>query len=548
MGFALKHLAESDRARIARELFKVTSVDDRAGELHGLCPIHQEKNPSFSYNYRKDAYHCFSCGASGDLVRLWCEVRGFESRKIGFKAFCEAHGPFPSWEGKKSAEGPQGAGGGREFTMAELEEAWARFPPLPEEWITKLERIRGWSRKWIEILDLRLQTFYRQAKTGKLVPIDAPERIAIPVRDAAGRLLNIRLYKPGGGDLKIISWGKSYGSARLFPARPLQDADPVLLCEGEPDTICALSHGFNAITQTSKLRKWTKEHLAPFDGREVVIAYDADQAGVKYACHAAESLVRTAKSVRILEWPEWMGRVDGKWPEKHGQDLTDFFVRHGKSAEDLRDLIAAARRYEPPPQAERAGVLQFFERGVNDRLSFKPRLLAERILTDMKLMSEPDTGLLYKWNGRFWDVIHEDYIRMLCLRHLGNEAQKGRVEDAVFQVKILSTIPEGRSVNDRQGVFCVRNGMYDLESDKLYPHAPEFYATYMFPVVYDPERTPICLRWLQFLRETIQTPEVIAQAQEYAGYCLTYKTDYEKCLLLIGPGSDGKSTFLKILR
>jgi putative DNA primase/helicase len=174
--------------------------------------------------------------------------------------------------------------------------------------------------------------------------------------------------------------------------------------------------------------------------------------------------------------------------------------------------------------------------------------LAEQLLKDMTLMYEPSTGLTYKWNGRFWDVLHEDYIKAACLRYLGNEAQQGRILDAAFQARMLSTIPEGRRINDREGFFCVENGMYSIGEDRLYPHSQDYFATYMFPVIYGPETVPRCIRWLQFLEEVIQTPEVIAQVQEFFGYCLTPSTAFEKCLLCLGPGADGKSTMLKVLR
>ena len=67
--------------------------DPAEGELFGLCPIHGERpdtsSLSFSYNYKTDKYHCFSCGAGGDLAGLWQEIQG-RPGKEGFKAFCEA--------------------------------------------------------------------------------------------------------------------------------------------------------------------------------------------------------------------------------------------------------------------------------------------------------------------------------------------------------------------------------------------------------------------------------------------------------------------------
>ena len=41
----------------------------RKGREHiGLCPFHKEKTPSFTVNEEKGFYHCFGCGAHGDVI------------------------------------------------------------------------------------------------------------------------------------------------------------------------------------------------------------------------------------------------------------------------------------------------------------------------------------------------------------------------------------------------------------------------------------------------------------------------------------------------
>lgn len=541
MGFAAKHLTEAERERIARGLFTVTSAEEHKGELHGLCPIHGEEHPSFSYNYKQDTYHCFSCGAAGDLLKLFCEVRGFD-QKEGFKAFCAEHGIEHSRDATKGKGRRQGAGDEQNLPPPDLEQAWDKFKKLPAAWIERLGAVRGWTPEWIEILDLRLQSISQKGRA-----IHEPDRVAIPIRDAAGRLVNIRLYKPGGGEFKIVSWAKGLGKARLFPARPLHDG-LVLLCEGEPDTICALSHGFNAITQTSKTTRWPEEHLAPFRNRDVIVAYDADQPGQRHAQTAAANLAPVAKSVRLLEWPDFMGRRDGKWPEDHGDDLTDFFVKHRKTPEELQELINAAKPFETEKASRSTDLLQFFEFGVNKRFSFKPRLLAETIIKEVPLLSDPETGLLYRWNGQWWEVFDEDHIRNMAIRYLGNESQKSRIEDAVYQVKMLSTIEPGRMVNDQRDWICLRNCMLNLYTYEMRPHEREYYCTYALSVAFDPDSDQRCERWERYLAETIQTAGPIAQAQEFGGYILMPHTKYEKCLFLLGPGSDGKSTFMKVMK
>ena len=55
----------------------------RAGrELSGLCPFHNEKTPSFTVSEEKGFFHCFGCGAHGDVI-------GFTMRQEGL-SFPEA--------------------------------------------------------------------------------------------------------------------------------------------------------------------------------------------------------------------------------------------------------------------------------------------------------------------------------------------------------------------------------------------------------------------------------------------------------------------------
>jgi len=570
MGFASKSLGESRCAEIARTLFTVISVDEIKGELIGLCPIHGEKHSSFGYNFKKDLYCCFSCGADGDLLRLWSEVKGY-GQKEGFKAFCAEFGVSTGEGNNRGGARRKGAGADEDENpemqikvFEAMEKAWDLFPPLPDEWIARLEKTRGWSRKWIEILDLRMQT-HRFTKKGELAKLETTDRIAIPIHDILGRLKNIRLYKPGASQYKIISWARSTGKNALFPPRPMmgeieekagQYVSPILLCEGESDTICALAHGLNAVTQTSKVKKWPDEQLLFFKGKDVVVAYDADEPGQKYGKWACQALATVAKSVRSIQWPPEMGvGPAGEVPKDHGQDLTDFFVRHKKTPEDFKALIegtapiqASAPPSAPPAPDVSPDILKFFEYGVNKRFSFKPRLLAEHIIADYKLLSDPDTGILYRWNGIFWEIFDEDHIKAVAIRCLGNEAQKSRVEDAIYQVTKLSTIPADRKVNDRAEWICLQNGMLNFMTFEIIPHASEFYCTHALPVTFDPESKKRCERWEKYLETNIQTPEPIAQAQEFAGYCIVRHTRFEKCLFLLGPGRDGKSTFMKVLK
>ena len=54
----------------------VTLKPKGKGEFLGLCPFHNEKTPSFTVSDSKGFYHCFGCGAHGDVVKFVMEHRG----------------------------------------------------------------------------------------------------------------------------------------------------------------------------------------------------------------------------------------------------------------------------------------------------------------------------------------------------------------------------------------------------------------------------------------------------------------------------------------
>ncbi|OPX99477.1 MAG: DNA primase [Syntrophorhabdus sp. PtaB.Bin006] len=60
------------------------SLKKKGSNYVGLCPFHEEKDPSFTVNPRTNLYHCFGCNAGGDVI-------GFVSKRegIGFKEAME---------------------------------------------------------------------------------------------------------------------------------------------------------------------------------------------------------------------------------------------------------------------------------------------------------------------------------------------------------------------------------------------------------------------------------------------------------------------------
>ena len=60
--------ARVDVSKIVSRYTKLIKRSDTSSV--GLCPLHDEKTPSFNFNKTKGLFHCFGCGASGDVISL----------------------------------------------------------------------------------------------------------------------------------------------------------------------------------------------------------------------------------------------------------------------------------------------------------------------------------------------------------------------------------------------------------------------------------------------------------------------------------------------
>src|SRR5579872_2585584 len=82
---------DTDRIRAENPLSVVIGKSiplKRDGNEYRACfPFHKEKTPSFTVTDEKGFYHCFGCGARGDVIRFVQDFYGVE-----FKEACEILG------------------------------------------------------------------------------------------------------------------------------------------------------------------------------------------------------------------------------------------------------------------------------------------------------------------------------------------------------------------------------------------------------------------------------------------------------------------------
>lgn len=76
------HIA--DNTPISSVLRKYIKLIPKGNEFQALCPFHGEKTPSFTINDEKKFYHCFGCGAHGDIFKFLMEYE-----RLSFKEAIE---------------------------------------------------------------------------------------------------------------------------------------------------------------------------------------------------------------------------------------------------------------------------------------------------------------------------------------------------------------------------------------------------------------------------------------------------------------------------
>ncbi|AIL65660.1 DNA primase [Rickettsiales bacterium Ac37b] len=59
-----------ERFRLSEIISRKVKLSRKGNEYLGLCPFHSEKTPSFTVNDEKNFYHCFGCGAHGDVIKF----------------------------------------------------------------------------------------------------------------------------------------------------------------------------------------------------------------------------------------------------------------------------------------------------------------------------------------------------------------------------------------------------------------------------------------------------------------------------------------------
>lgn len=307
----------------------------RAGStFKALCPFHREKTPSFNINQQRQSYHCFGCGASGDVFKFIMEHEGVDFM-TSLKMLAERAGISLNF-----SRGASGQSGNAEVLrqihagLADLYHGILKDSPagraaldylesreIDRETIAKFkigyapnrDMVLDWARKKdfnADLLD----------KAGVLIR-KGPQsfdrfkgRIIFPICDQLGRVIGFsgRIFDESQSPAKYLNspetpiFKKSRVLYGLHLARKnIIDTRRTLLCEGQIDCIRCHMHGFeNAVapqgTALTAEQSRTMKRLAD----QVVLLFDSDAAGRKAALRSSEVLLAEGLDVAVASVPD----------------------------------------------------------------------------------------------------------------------------------------------------------------------------------------------------------------------------------------------------
>jgi len=187
---------------------------------------------------------------------------------------------------------------------------------------------------------------------------------------------------------------------------------------------------------------------------------------------------------------------------------------------------------------------------------------------------------LYSHNRHCYREVSEDAVRVNVTRWLGDRDEQvtnRRVSDVINCVRAVVTTPHdlelpfyskidaesGCSTGDpqRHHWLTLKNGILDIDAvldgrsfaECLMAHTPEWFSVtslpFPFPVAEEQTKCPL---WLRFLEEVLWLPGEdrtrIELLQEAFGYCFMQEAWLEAFFVFHGPGRNGKSTVMSVLR
>ncbi len=330
-----KLLEIKDAARIEEVVGQYVQLTQKGKNLLGLCPFHADTSPSFTVAPEKGIFHCFGCGAGGNVFSFLMQHQRLSfpeavqelARRYGIPLTFKELGP----EGERSTrkrtlayEINQVAAGFYEATLKsaagqpgrdylakrgltpEVIQAF-HLGYAPDEWDSL--------RRHLQSRGLSLEV---AQEAGLLAPRSGGgfydrfrNRIIFPIFDRQSRVLAFGGRVIGQGEPKYLNSPESqlYHKGRTLYGLPqaaeaLRQTSVALVVEGYLDLIALQAHGIaNVLATLGTALTREQVRLLKNLALRVVLVYDGDAAGIKAMQRAFPLFAQESLPVRALALP-----------------------------------------------------------------------------------------------------------------------------------------------------------------------------------------------------------------------------------------------------
>jgi 5S rRNA maturation endonuclease (ribonuclease M5) len=231
-------------------------------EAMGLCPFHEDRSPSLYVNLENGLYHCFACGAGGDALKFYKDLKGVD------------------------------------FIIA----------------LKEIRKMIGIGETPIKSKKV-VATFEYKNSEGKTLYFK--ERIE---PGEGGRSKEFRFKHSENGQ-----WVFSRGYNSIpYNLSEIKNSKYAVIVEGEGKVDLLKQWGLvGSCLDSGADSPWKEEYQKVFEGKEIIILPDNDVPGKSYAYRIANALNGKAGKIKIVDLP---GLKDGQdiidWSGIHGNDKT----------------------------------------------------------------------------------------------------------------------------------------------------------------------------------------------------------------------------------
>ncbi|MBF0612745.1 MAG: DNA primase [Magnetococcales bacterium] len=391
--------AVRDRVNLVDVVSRHVQLRKSGSNWMGLCPFHDDrKSPSFSVQSEKGVFHCFGCGAGGDVFEFVMRIRGLSFMEALEELAREANLPIPRQEQRPPGEmerereerrsllniveqakewfgqqlrGPQGKAAREYLTARGLRSATLERFQLgyaPPGWSQLVDHFGGGSAV-CQVLETVGLAVHKEGRSGWYDRFR--DRIIFPIHDRQGRCIAFggRLLKGSDGPKYINSpetplYRKGevlYGLDSAW--KVIRETEQAVVVEGYMDLISLADAGIGQVVATLGTAL-TEQHLRLLWGQtnRIVFCFDGDQAGIKAAWRALEQVVEGLQADRHPTFlflpegadPDDMIRREGverfRQRLKESTSLLDFLLNHlsdGLQMEGPEGKAALVHRLEP---------------------------------------------------------------------------------------------------------------------------------------------------------------------------------------------------------